>query len=183
LDAALRHSLYRSKKTPLALGLFLASKQYNFLALPFIGYLVRPFSWKAYRKLLLQSLGVALATVLPFAIWNFQGLWHDLVLNVFVVADNRQDALSFAIRFPLYVMIGRIFLLAFVIWAARRGVQHETMFAAAYGMALMLFFSASKLAYLNYYFLIGFALWLTAASLWPVTKGQMRETELQVTVT
>ncbi|HWF02215.1 MAG TPA: hypothetical protein VHA06_00935, partial [Candidatus Angelobacter sp.] len=182
LCATVYAAVKRPRWLPLALGLFLASKQYNFLALPFIGYLVRPFSWKTYWKLLVQSLGVALATVLPFAIWNFRGLWHDLILNVFAV-PVRQDALSFAIRFPLYAKIGRLLLLAFVVWAARRGTQHAAMFAAAYGMALMLFFSASKMAFLNYYFLIALALWLTAASLWPARRAQLRDKERQLTVT
>jgi hypothetical protein len=175
LCATVYAAVRRPRWLPLALGLFLASKQYNFLALPFIGYLVRPFSWKAYWKLLSLSLGVALATVLPFAIWNFRGLWHDLVLNVFVSLPVRQDALSFAIPFPLYANIGRLLLLAFVVWAAQRATQHPAMFAAAYGMALMLFFSASKLAFLNYYFLIALSLWLTAASQWPARRAQLRE--------
>lgn len=183
LCATVYAAVKRPRWLPLALGLFLASKQYNFLALPFIGCLVRPFSWKTYRKLLVQSLGIASATVLPFAIWNFRGLWHDLILNVFAVPDGRQDALSFAIPFPRYANIGRLLLLAFVVWAVRRGTQHAAMFAAAYGIALMLFFSASKLAYLNYYFLIALALWLTAASLWPARRAQLRENEHQLAVT
>jgi len=182
LCATVYAAVKRPRWLPLALGLFLASKQYNFLALPFIGYLVQPFSWKAYWKLLVQSLGIALATVLPFAIWNFRGLWHDLILNVVSAMPARPDALSFAIPFPLYAKIGPLVLLAFMIWAARRGTQ-PAMFAAAYGMALILFFSASKLAYLNYYFLIALALWLTAASLWPAGRAQLRENERQLTVT
>lgn len=171
----------RPRWLPLALGLFLASKQYNFLALPFIGYLVRPFSWKAYWKLLVPSLGIAVATFLPFAIWNFRALWHDLILFHYL-QPVRQDALSFAIPFPLYAKIGPVLLLAFIVWAARRGTQQAATFAAAYGMAVMLFFSSSKQAFLNYYFLIVLAFWLTAASLWPARRPHLSEKQSQVTV-
>ena len=183
LCATVFAAVKRPRWLPLALGLFLSTKQYNFLALPFIGFLLQPFSWKGYWKLLAQSLCVALATVLPFALWNFSGEWHDLIQNVFSGVPVREDGLSFAIRFPIYAKIGKLLLLAYVVWAARRWSQHTAMFAAAYGMALMLFFSSSELAFLNYYFLITFSLWLTAASLWPVKKAQLRENERQLATT
>jgi hypothetical protein len=151
---------------PLALGLFLASKQYNFLALPFLGYLLQPFTRKAYWKLFGASLAVAMATVLPFAIWNFHALWHDLVL-FHLAQPVRQDALSFAIPFPLFMKLGPLLLLAFIVWGARRGSLQPAIFAVAYGMALLLFFSTSKQAFLNYYFLIAQAFLLAATALWP----------------
>lgn len=174
LCATAYSAVKRPRWLPLALGLFLASKQYNFLALPFAGYLVRPFSWKAYWKLLGLSLGIALATALPFALWNFRALWHDLVLFHYG-APVRQDALSFAISFPCYAKIGPFLLLAFIVWAVRQGTQQAAMFAAAYGMAVMLFFSASKQAFLNYYFLSALALLLAGASLWPASGTQLPE--------
>jgi hypothetical protein len=176
LCATVYAAVRRPRWLPLALGLFLASKQYNFLALPFAGYLIQPFSWKAYWKLLGLSLAIALATVLPFALWNFRALWHDLVL-FHLAAPVRHDALSFVIPFPLYAKIGPLLLLGFMVWAVRRGTHHVAMFAAAYGLALMLFVSASKQAFLNYYFLIGQALLLTAVSLWPASGAQPPETE------
>ena len=182
LCATVYAAIKRPRWLPLALGLFLASKQYNFLALPFIGYLVRPFSWKAYWRLLVLSLGIALATFLPFALWNFHALWHDLIVFHYH-QPIRQDALSFAIPFPLYAKIGPLLLLAFIVWMARRGTQKPAMFAAAYGMAVMLFFSASKQGFLNYYFLISLAFWLTATSLSPAKSAQVPEKRCQVTVT
>lgn len=170
LCATVYTAIKRPRWLPLALGLFLASKQYNFLALPFICSLVRPFSWKAVWKLLGVSLGIGLATVLPFAVWNFRALWHDLYTFLAIV-PARQDALSFAIRFPVYAKIGPLLLLVFIVWAARRAAGRAEMFAAAFGMALMLFFSASEQAFLNYYFLIALALSLSAAALWPAAGG------------
>jgi hypothetical protein len=173
LCATVYAAVKRPRWLPLALGLFLASKQYNVLALPLIGYLVRPFSWKAYWKLLVHSLGIALATVTPFAIWNFRSFWHDLIL-IPSRGPVRQDALSFAIAFPFYAKIGPLLLLAFMVWATRRAAQHVAIFVAAYGMAMMLFFSGSKQAFLNYFFLIALAFWLAAALLWPADLQSRR---------
>jgi hypothetical protein len=109
-------------------------------------------------------------------------LWHDLVFFIYAV-PVRRDALSFAIPFPVYAKIGLLLLFAFLVWGARRGAQQPAMFAAAYGTALLLFFSASKLAYLNYYFLSAQALLLAAASLGhaeetrpPVAEGRIAVT-------
>jgi hypothetical protein len=149
---------------PVALGLFLATKQYNFLALPFIGYFVRPFQWKAYWKLTGLSLAIGAATVLPFAAWNFRGLWHDMVL-FHLAQPFRQDAISFAVLFPWMLKIGPVLVVAFMAWATRAGQRNAAMFAAAYGVALLLFVSTSKQAFANYYFLIGQTFLLAVAAL------------------
>ena len=154
---------------PLAVGLFLATKQYNVLALPFLGYFVQPFTWKAYGKLMALTLGVAGATVLPFALWNFHALWHDLV-QFHLGLPPRLDSISFAIPFPWATKLAAALLLALTVWAARRGSQPAANFAAVYGMAMLLFFLASTHALLNYYFFISQAFLLTAAALWP--QGQ-----------
>ncbi len=150
---------------PLALGLFLAAKQYDVLALPLLGYLIFPFRWKAYWRLAGQSLAVAAATAVPFAFWNFQGLWHDLVL--FQLAQPfREDSLSFAVAFPSMMKIGPALVLIFIAWLIRRaGHGPVAAFAAAYGSALLLFVSTSKQAFANYYFLIGHAFLLAAAAM------------------
>lgn len=166
-------SAYAAMKKPrwlaLALGLFLASKQYNVLAVPLIGLLLRPFAWRSYWKLLGSSVAIAAATVVPFAIWNSHALWHDLVL-FHLAQPFRLDALSFAVPFPSALVIGPLILLGFLAWAAWRAAHHAAVFAAAYGIALLLFFSASKQAFFNYYFLIWQAL-LLAAVLWPTSQA------------
>ncbi|HXB62142.1 MAG TPA: hypothetical protein VNU94_04745 [Acidobacteriaceae bacterium] len=153
---------------PLALGLLLAAKQYNFLVLPLAGYLVQPFQWRRYLKLAGTSLVVAAATVLPFACWNLRGLWHDLVL-FHLAQPFRADAMSFAVAFPLLLKIGPLLLLAFLVWSLRVSARSAAMFAAAYGVSVLLFFSTSKQAFCNYYFLIAQALLLAVAA-WPEAK-------------
>lgn len=149
---------------PIALGLFLATKQYNLLALPFIGCFIRPFQWKAYWKLTGSAIAVAVATVLPFACWNFRGLWHDLVL-FHLAQPFRQDAVSFAVPFPFILKVSPLLLLAFMAWALRSRMRNTALFAAAYGVSLLVFVSTNKQAFANYYFLIAQALFLAVAVL------------------
>ena len=149
---------------PIALGLFLATKQYNFLALPFIGCFLQPFQWKGYWKLTGLCLLVGISTALPFAMWNFHGLWHDLVL--FQLAQPfRYDGLSFAVLFPLMTKIGPLAVVAFIAWVTWAGKRSPAMFSAAYGVALLLLASTSKQGMTNYFFLVGQALFLAVAAL------------------
>lgn len=170
LCATLYAALKRPRWLPLALGLFLASKQYNFLALPLIGILLRPFAWKAYWRLLSASVTIAFATLLPFALLNFPALWHDLVL-FHLAQPLRPDALSLGVIYLPYLKIGPLLLLAFIVWIARYGIDRTALFPAAYGIALLLFVSAGKQAFMNYYFLISLSLLLAAAILWPASTA------------
>ena len=156
---------------PIALGLFLASKQYNLLAVPFIAYFVRPFEWKGYWKLAGLSLATAAATILPFALWNPGALWHDMVL-FHLRQPYRFDSLSFAALSPWIMKVGPALVLAFVVWSLRARNRVAAMFPAAYAVALLLFFSTSKQAFANYYFLAGQALFLAIAALPASMEGR-----------
>jgi hypothetical protein len=141
---------------PVALGLFLATKQYSVLALPFAASLLngeKPFSWKAYWRLVGVSCAVAAVTLLPFAIWNAQGLWHDLIL-FHLAQPFRSDAMSLATFLPFLLKVGPVLLLVYLIWAIRSGTRNTATFAAGFALALMIFFLFGKQAFSNYYFLI-----------------------------
>jgi hypothetical protein len=158
------YAAYKNKLwLPVALGLFLASKQYNFLALPFLQLLLLPFSWRAYWKLLGGAILVALATVVPFAIWDLRALLHDLVL-FHLAQPFRWDSLSFAVVSPIFLRLGPLLVIAFAVWCIRRRQATPAIFAAAYGLALLLFVVTSKQAFVNYYFLVAQALFLAAGS-------------------
>ena len=154
---------------PIVLGLFLASKQYNLLALPLIAYFVRPFQSKAYWKLAGLSLMTAAATILPFVVWNPRALWHDMVL-FHLRQPYRLDSLSFAVPFPWIMKLGPLLVLAFVVWALRAGNRSAATFPAVYGVVLLLFFFTSKQAFPNYYFLAGQAFFLSIAALPPAKE-------------
>lgn len=151
----------RPRLLPVALGLFLASKQYNILALPFLGFLLPAFNWKAYGRLSLFSVLVAGATLAPFAVRNLPALWHDLV--IFHLAQPfRPDAISFAVAFPLLLKIGPLLVLGFILVCVRKAKPNPAIFAAGYATAVLLFFSTGKQAFINYYFLVCWVLVLAA---------------------
>ena len=174
LSAVVYVAVKKRRWLPLALGLFLATKQYNFLALPFMGCFVVPFNWKAYWKLTGQALAVGAATALPFVCWNFQGMWHDLVL-FHLAQPFRQDALSFAVPFPFMLKVGPVLLVAFIVWALRSRSRSATMFVAGYGVSLMLFVLTSKQAFANYYFLIGQTLLLAVSAMPYLSRADSRQ--------
>jgi hypothetical protein len=162
---------------PLALGLLLATKQYNFLLLPFVPYLVVPFRWRPYARLMAVSICVALATVAPFAVWNFRAVIRDLVL-FHLAQPFRTDSLSFAVLSPVFQWLGPLLLAAMVAWILLRVRAKEAIFAAAYGVCLLIFVATSKQAFCNYYFLAGDALLLAAAAL-PPGIGRFKATEVR----
>ena len=184
LSATVYAALKKRWWLPVALGLFLATKQYNFLALPFMGCFIRPFQWRAYWKLTGLSLAIGAATVLPFAFWNFRGLWHDLVL-FHLAQPFRQDAVSFAVPFPFMLKIGPVLVMAFIVWATQARRRNSAMFAAAYGVALLLFVTTSKQAFANYYFLIAQTFFLSVAALAGIAQntGTQRPAEIENTAT
>ncbi|MFY9843974.1 MAG: hypothetical protein WA718_19290 [Terriglobales bacterium] len=170
---------------PIALGLFLASKQYNVIALPFVACLIHPFRWRAYWRLVGWALLVATATILPFALWNARSLWHDLVL-FHMSQPFRTDAMSFAVPFPLFRKVGPLILAVFVAWSALTCRRNAAMFAAGYGASILLFFSTSKQAFSNYYFLIGESFLLAVVALpglriWPVAQTNAQRDALRGT--
>ncbi len=149
---------------PVALGLFLATKQYNFLAVPFVGFLMPPAKGRQGWKLLAIAALVILATLLPFALWNWHGLWRDLVL-FHLAQPFRADALSFAVVLPQAMRAGPLMVLGVIAWMLLSKRQGVALFAAGYGLCLLVFVATSKQAFCNYYFLIGETLLLAAAAM------------------
>ncbi len=149
---------------PIAFGLFLASKQYNVLALPLAVYLLPRFRWRECAQLLGWSLLTAGATVLPFAVWNLRAFWHDLVLFN-LMPPNRSDALSFVVPFPWIIRFGPVLVLAFIMWALLATNRSPAAFPTAYSTALLVLFATSRQAFANYFYLAGMAFLLSAAML------------------
>jgi hypothetical protein len=61
--------------------------------------------------------------------------------------------------------IGPVLVLAFIAWFIRTGKHTAGVFAASYGVALLLFFSTSQQGMTNYYFLVGQSFFLAAGAL------------------
>ena len=145
------------------LGLWLTSKQYVVVGLPLILKLrrLRVWAW-------VWAAALAGVLVLPFAVWDFGALWHD-VFGFFTTSDPRPDALSIYGVFarqgwdvPWWV-VAPLWLagLAFFTWKMRRTLA-GWLFSTA--CMWLFFFMFGKQAFMNYFHLIAFTLLLAAAA-------------------
>jgi FtsH-binding integral membrane protein len=152
-----------------ALGLFLVSKQYAPMALPFVVFLLPQGRWKDYLRLSAQAIAVAMAVTAPLALWNLRSFWADLVLFQ-VNQPYRPDALSFAAmkQLPLTWILAAVAVA--VVFCLSKSPRHPAMFAGCFGFAFLIFVYLNKQAFANYYFLISSSFWLAAATL-PVPFG------------
>lgn len=157
----------------LAFGLLLSSKQYAVLLIPLVARLrrLRPAAW-------IIAFGLAGALALPFALWDFSAIKHD-VFDFFLTSADRRDALSL---YGAAIALGRglPWLLVTPLWLAgvafftwRMGTKAQNggtavpslarlLFAAA-GM-WMFFFLLGKQAFMNYFHLVAYTLLLAAAA-------------------
>jgi len=149
---------------PIALGLFICSKQFAIFALPFF-FLLQARSWKSSLKLLAQALCVAGFVTVPFALWNIPHFVHDILI-FHAKGPFRVDSLSFAVPLghpiPLSIILGLV--IAATAWSLRVTARHPAMFAACYGLVLLVFVCLGRQAFQNYYFLIAQSFWLAAAA-------------------
>ncbi len=155
------------------LGLWLSSKQYAVLAVPFLLKL----AWRRVN-LWLWAVAVGALLALPFALWDFQSLMDDVLL-FFFSSEGRADALSLygallrhgiALR---WAVVTPLWLggLAFFTWRTRRDLA-----GLLFGTASMwlYFFLLGKQAFMNYYHVVIYALLLSAAAtLWPESEGKV----------
>lgn len=163
LFAAVYAAKYRRWWLPVALGLFLCSKQYAVLGIFFVPILAGA-AGRSTMRLYLQSIGVAAAVTIPFALWDLPRFVHDTVL--FQIHNPlMRDSLSFAVLFPIPLTVIVAVVLAAAIWTLRVGRVHAALFSAGYALALLLFVAANKQAFLNYYYAVMQALLLAAVAL------------------
>jgi hypothetical protein len=153
-----------SASSLVALGLLIAVKQYCAPIL-LIGFVLL----RALRRsvgpvrMLLVPLGVALATAIPFAIWNLPALLHSTV-TVHFIQPFRIDALAVPAQLaraglePTPAVLG--FLLGVVALGLLVARVPRTVAGLSYATALtlMVFFLFSKQAFLHYYFFVLVAL-------------------------
>jgi hypothetical protein len=150
---------------PVALGLFFASKQYSFLAVPLAAMLIPRFSWKTYLSLLARACAVAAAVTLPFLLWDPRGFWWSLV-GFRLVTPLRLDALSFSALLAVHgfhvipqwaVMLA---VIAAISLALKKAPRTPAGFAASLGLVSLIFFVLNIAGFCNYYFFCAGALCL-----------------------
>jgi len=157
------------KWLPVALGLFLSSKQYALLAVPLAVLLLPRFSWKSYLWLLVKAGAVAAAVNLPFVLWDPQGFWWSLV-GFRLIVPLRLDALSFSALLAVhgYREIPQwgvaLIVIAGIVLTLIKAPRTPAAFAASLGLVSLLFFVFNIAAFCNYYFFCGGALCLGLSS-------------------
>lgn len=177
-----RRSLLAHWTLPVAVGLFLATKQYLVLAVPLVWLLLpRPIGARGVLSFGLKSAVAALVVTLPLALADARAFWRSTV-TVQLRAPYRTDALSF----PNYWLHKRGLLpsdgslprpadippawpapvaaglaLALVLWRAPRS---PAGFAGAIALVLLPFISLNKQAFANYYYFVIAALCCAVAA-------------------
>ena len=191
----------RWRLLPLALGLFLATKQYTILAVPLTFFLLPTgWSWRDWFNLLWKAALVAAAVTLPLALWNWRAFWHSTVA-VQELAPFRWDALSYlvwyglarahfhALDYPIWFVSRRLTVtdsITAVIWSVSaatamlalslwRSPRNPAGFAASLALISLAFFAFNKQAFCNYYFFVVGALCCAIAACgaeWTGTRPQ-----------
>ncbi len=164
---------------PVAIGLFVASKQYLVLALPVLPLLWRdrqarpPFG----RSAVLAAATAALVT-LPLALWDWPPFWHSVALQT--AQPFRDDALSFLAVVAYLTGYRPSSLIAFVAAAAamvaawRRCPRTPAGLALALSLVFFGFFAFNKQAFCNYYHFVVGTLCLAIAAWPPVAPDRAR---------
>lgn len=160
-----------SGATDVALGLFLATKQYLVFALPLLFLL--PLKNASTRNARWKTLGVALSvaalTTLPFVLWNLRAFWWSVFALQFR-QPFRDDALSYLAAFKavsgVQLSSAICFLLAAgAVWLCwKRAPRTVAGFAASVALVHFVFFAFNKQAFANYYFFVFAALCCATAA-------------------
>ena len=151
------------------LGLWFSSKQYAVVAVP----LALKLLWRQ-TVVWLYAVGLGLALVLPFVIWSFRALMQDIVV-FFLRSPGRPEALSLyglllqivGVPPPGGTLIGVIVAclwiggIAWFTWKMPRNLA-GMLFATA--SAWIFFFLLGKQAFINYFYVVAFALLLAVAA-------------------
>jgi hypothetical protein len=153
----LLHAVGREIAAAVALGLFLATKQYLVLFLPFAALL----PGRRLARVVVAG-AVAVGTFVPAAITNFAGLWSDVIVH-HLKNPFRADSLSmtaFLHRLGTPIPGGTGLAVAlFTMARAWRLARRLGPLVLAGSLCMGLFFFFGKQAFLNYYFLIQ-GIWL-----------------------
>lgn len=158
LVATLWAAVRAERLLPVALGLFVAAKQYTFLGLPALGLLLlgRRRAAEKWRLIGLAAL-VAAGVTLPLMLWNVRRFVWD-VLELQFYSPFRADALSYlawAARTSgrrLSSLVGFLALVPVLGLGLWRGARTPAGAAAVLGCTYLVFFAFNKQAFANYYF-------------------------------
>ena len=153
-----------SSSTPIALGLLISAKQFT-LPVLLIGFvLLRTLRLRlGPTRIVLVPVGIALATIIPFAIWNLPALVHSAVTS-HLLMPFRLDAITIPALLARFQLPPTPPLLGYVLGAVTlvvllRGAPRTVAgFCFTTAVSLMVFFLFNKYAFMNYYYFVLVAL-------------------------
>jgi hypothetical protein len=150
----------RAVSAAILLGLLVASKQYGPLFLPLGLALLAPVrDVIGGLRMGLVAVSAAVATVLPFLVWNATALLYSTV-TVHLLQPFRLDAIGVPALIARAGLTAPPSWLGFalsgvaVLYCAAFAPRTRAGFCAASALALALFFAFGKQAAINYYFLV-----------------------------
>jgi hypothetical protein len=152
---------------PLALGLFIASKQYLIFAVPLAWLLVpRGAGWRGYLKLVVPAVIVALAVSLPLALRDWNAFFTSTVAAQ-LESPARKDALSWLVWFadrrginpengylPGNPWVPFALAVCGIAGCLRWCSRSPGGFAIGITLVYLLFISFNKQAFANYYLFV-----------------------------
>ncbi len=150
-------ALRKRRLLPIALGLFIASKQHVFLCLPLTFLLTG--TWRNATMLNIKAVAVAALVSLPMAMWNFPAFFENTVM-LQLRLPFRDDSLSYLAwiaqlggpKLPSF--IGFI-ALAVAMWFCLKRLRPSTSsYALAVAFSFFALFAFNKQAFCNYYFFV-----------------------------
>lgn len=178
LAAVVWSAVRRPGWLPVVFGLFLATKQYTLLFLPFLWFLLpRPILSRQTVLFLITCFAVTAVVSLPLALWDWAGYWNSNV-TFQVRQPFRFDSFSYLAWWarpgePLppswisFAMVLPAYVIAFALFG--RG---PAGFSFAVAITCILFFFFARQSFINYHSLTQGSLLLTAAALGARPAGE-----------
>ena len=160
----------KSPWLPVAVGLWLASKQYVVLLLPLIVLLLPMQSPPNEKKrFYLGAIGTALIVSLPMILWNVREFaWSALQLQFYQPLRDEALSLLVAVKLSTGVILPMwipfIALIGATVWALRIAPRTVHGFCASCTLVFFVFIALNKQAFLNYYFVVFAMLCCTLAT-------------------
>jgi len=149
---------------PVALGVFLSSKQYVLVGVPLFWIIAAPYAWRERVKLGVKTCLAALLVTAPLALWNFHEFIKGTIFNL-SGQPPRLDSLSWIAVFPIPAIAMLIIVLGALGFCLLSAKHSPGMFAACFGFVLLAWMSVNKQAFVNYYMLISQAFLLAAVAM------------------
>jgi hypothetical protein len=185
---ALRHPRWLA----IPLGLLLVCKQYMIFAVPAVWLLMPAIPAGKRRRIAVETIIVAVAVSLPFAIIGGPRFWQSVVgfhfrqsfrydaLNYLVLLTHSFPALTLWPRFEqIGPAVGIVAAAGMVALCLRRLPRTPAGFSAAIGLILLAFFIFNKQAFCNYYYFIIAAFCTAIAASNAKEELNRRDTETQ----